>query len=40
MIHLLSFKNVCMAVYEWQAFDLISALFASFYSMTRMLPQF
>ena len=40
MLHLPSFKNVFMAVYQCLAFDLISALFASFYSMKCVLPHF
>ena len=40
MLHLPSFKNVFMAVYQCQAFDLISALFASLHSIKCMLPHF
>ena len=40
MFHLPSFKNVFMAVYQCQPFDLISALFVSFYSIKCVLPHF
>ena len=40
MFHLPSFKNVFMAVYQCQPFDLISTLFVSFYSINCMLPHF
>lgn len=40
MLHLPSFKNVFMAVYECHAFDLSSPLFASFYSIKCMQPHF
>ena len=39
MLHLPPYKNVFMAVYECQAFDQISALFASFYSIKCVQPH-
>ena len=39
MLNLPSYQNVCMAIYECQAFDLISALFASFYSIKYVQPH-
>ena len=40
MNHLPSFKHAFMAVAQCLAVDLISALFASFYSMKCVLPHF